>query len=403
MSESGILSFGGKGQSHSLSHIAIGDVNKGSSYPDWTAFNISAGTPMGLTIDPSAVAGHTDDGSRQSAKFVYTDTLSFTIGTESISLTLSTNDTSHFGTVTGITGTAGGLTITPTANFATSTEFFDGSKSEAGVVISFETSQGTYELFGQGVGSGDNYKHFYDGSFGVIYTANGGEPTFYTVNSVEDIFSKEAVCYVAGTGILSPEGEVPVESLRAGSIVVTASGQKRQVKWVGHRTMRCNQLPDPQKAWPVRIAADAFGPGMPHTDLLVSPAHALRVSCVDDVLITAKALINGGTIAQVPMNKVTYWHVELDSHDILMANGMPAESYLEMQNRHFFTEIGAVSLHAVPDEGVRTQADMCLPFVAAGEVVTFARSRLQARAERLGWTADREVGLHLLADGVRIV
>lgn len=360
MSESGILSFGGKGQSHGLSHIAIGALNKGASYPDGTAFSISAGSPMGLTIDPSAVPGHPDAESRHTASYVYTDTLSFTIGTESISLTLSTSDTSHFGTVTGITGTAGGLTITPTANFATSTEFFDGSKAEAGVVISFETSQGTYELFGQGAGTGDNYKHAYDGNFSVIYTANGGEQTFYTFNTVDDIFSKEAVCYVAGTGILSPQGEVPVESLRAGSIVVTASGQQRRVKWVGHRTMRCNQLPDPQKAWPVRIAADAFGPGMPHSDLLVSPAHALRVSCVDDVLITAKALINGGTIAQVPMNKVSYWHVELESHDILMANGMPAESYLEMDNRHFFVEAGAVSLHAVPDAGVRTQADMCL-------------------------------------------
>ena len=69
--------------------------------------------------------------------------------------------------------------------------------------------------------------------------------------------------------------------------------------------------------WPVRVSAGAFGPGRPHSDLLLSPDHAVYVG---EVLIPIKHLINGSTIVQVPMARVTYHHLELPAHDVLLAD-----------------------------------------------------------------------------------
>ena len=57
-----------------------------------------------------------------------------------------------------------------------------------------------------------------------------------------------------------------------------------------------------------------------------------------EVLIPASSLVDGTTIVQEHVERFTYWHVELDSHDILLAENLPAESYLEMSNRGFFTD-----------------------------------------------------------------
>ena len=93
----------------------------------------------------------------------------------------------------------------------------------------------------------------------------------------------------------------------------------------------------------------------------------------------AGALVNGTTIVQVDVETVTYWHVELDEHEIILAEGLPCESYLEMGNRSFFTENGTVSLTASPDS-VRTHADFCRPYYADGPLVDAVQARLGARA-----------------------
>ena len=140
-------------------------------------------------------------------------------------------------------------------------------------------------------------------------------------------------CYAAGTRILTPAGEVAVEALREGQLVVTASGGFVPVRWLGHRHVDFVRHERPQDAYPVRVRADAFGPNLPHRDLLLSPDHAVFV---DGVLIPVRYLINDATIAQEPMDAVTYWHVELPEHGVLLAEGMPAESYLDTGNRGAF-------------------------------------------------------------------
>ena len=186
------------------------------------------------------------------------------------------------------------------------------------------------------------------------------------------------VCFAQGTRIATARGDVPVEALAVGDLVVTTSGALRPITWLGHRTIDCRRHPDPAAVLPVRIAAHAFGVGRPARDLLVSPGHAICVDVGGETLIPAGALIDGGAVAQVEVAHVTYWHVELASHDVILAENLACESYLDMGNRSFFAETGVVALAGVPD-GARTHADFCRPFAASGPLVEAARARLAVR------------------------
>ena len=215
-----------------------------------------------------------------------------------------------------------------------------------------------------------------------------------------------APCYAAGALIRTARGDVAVENLAVGELVLTASGERRPILWLGHRRVDCRRHPRPDGVRPIRIAAHAFGPDKPTRDLDVSPGHAICVDIVGEVLIPASALVNGATITQVAVDEITYWHVELDGHDILIAENLPAESFLDMGNRGFFAESSVVDLGRGPDGDLtpRTHADFCRPLHAGGALVDVVRSQLCARAQSLGWTlrSDPLADLHLIVDGVRV-
>jgi len=189
-------------------------------------------------------------------------------------------------------------------------------------------------------------------------------------------------CFLVGTGILALHGEVPVETLVAGDLVHVESGGVAPVKWIGYRRLDCSRHPDPRKVWPVRIAAGAFGEQRPHRDLWLSPDHAVFV---DDVLIPVKHLINGTTIAQIPVDDVTYYHVELHRHDVLLAEGLTVESYLDTGNRALFANGGgAMTLHPTFDVP-RTWADDAAAPLATDEArVKPVWERVAARSQTLG-------------------
>ncbi len=207
-------------------------------------------------------------------------------------------------------------------------------------------------------------------------------------------------CYAAGTLIRTPERDVPVETLKVGDLVLTASGEMRPVKWMGHADIDFRVAPDP-KGVPIRIAADAFGPARPSHDLYLSPGHSVCVDLLGEVFIPIGELFNGATVAYVETAKVSYWHVELDSHDILLANNLPAESYMPMGNRSLFEEVaGVLSAREARDEGrERTHGDFCRPVVTKGPVLDFVRQRLLARAREIGWTPSHDADLRLVVDG----
>jgi hypothetical protein len=133
-----------------------------------------------------------------------------------------------------------------------------------------------------------------------------------------------------------------VELLREGDVVVTAAGEPRPIRWIGHRRIDCRRHPKPHDVWPVRVHAGAFGDGLPRRELWLSPDHAVFV---EGVLIPVRYLINGRTIVQQRIREVTYYHVELATHDVILAEGLPCESYLDTGNRSDFANGGAVKLH----------------------------------------------------------
>jgi hypothetical protein len=188
-------------------------------------------------------------------------------------------------------------------------------------------------------------------------------------------------CFAAGTHIATAAGEVVVEALREGEPVVTAFGECVPVRWIGHRHIDITRQPRPQDLWPVRVHAAAFGPDLPHRDLLLSPDHAVFV---DGVLVPIRYLINGATIVQEPADSVTYWHVELPEHDVLLAEGLPVESYLDTGNRAAFVNGGDV-VAAHPDFSRRVwQEKGRAPLLVEGPVLAAQQARLLERAATLG-------------------
>ena len=188
-------------------------------------------------------------------------------------------------------------------------------------------------------------------------------------------------CYRSGTFILSDHGETPVESLHIGDRVVLAHGGTAAISWLGHRHIDCRRHPKPAEIWPVRVAAEAFGSKQPSRDLWLSPDHAVYVA---GVLIPIRYLVNDATIVQEPADEVTYWHVELAAHDVILAEGLPCESYLDTGNRSAFANGGdEVMLH--PDFALKVwETQACAELVLNGPKLAVAKRMVLAQAHALG-------------------
>lgn len=141
-------------------------------------------------------------------------------------------------------------------------------------------------------------------------------------------------CYAPFTRIMTPQGEAEAGSLRAGDLVRTLAGEVARVRWVGRRHVAAHVFVDDPSRRPIRIAPGALGPNCPRRPLVVSPLHALWL---DGVLVPAELLVNGSTIRRLaPRGGFDYVHIELDRHDILIAEGAAAESFIDLETRWMF-------------------------------------------------------------------
>jgi hypothetical protein len=156
-------------------------------------------------------------------------------------------------------------------------------------------------------------------------------PAFQYTNTAN--MAVVTLCFFPGTRIATAIGETAVEDLRAGEMVLTANGPM-PVRWLG-RSDVCTQFADKLRSLPIRICAGALGAGLPRRDLLVSPDHAVFLH---GVLVQAAALVDGVTILRernVP-EFFSYYHVELASHELILAEGAWAESFVDhVERRHF--------------------------------------------------------------------
>jgi hypothetical protein len=215
----------------------------------------------------------------------------------------------------------------------------------------------------------------------------------------------ETPCFVIGTLIRTDRGDVAVERLAIGDRVVTLSGSVRPIRWIGHRALDLTRHPDPRRVQPVFVRTDAFGEGMPRRDLFLSPEHAVLLN---GVLVPVRLLVNGARIRRdLSRRRVTYYHVELETHDILLAESLAVESYLETGNRGMFQNAGEpLLLHPDPtnDQACRV-VQSCAPFADDPARVEPMWRALAERAAARGWsqptawmTTD-DPALRLVVDG----
>lgn len=144
----------------------------------------------------------------------------------------------------------------------------------------------------------------------------------------------EAVpCFLIYTDILTPTGNIAVQNLKIGDEIVTANGNTKLVKWIGRRSYN-KKYSENQNFWPIQIKAGALEKDVPANDLFLSPQHGILIT---DVLIPAAALVNGVSIVRrTDFDRVDYFHIEMEDHDIILANGTPVESFIDMQSRCLF-------------------------------------------------------------------
>jgi hypothetical protein len=190
------------------------------------------------------------------------------------------------------------------------------------------------------------------------------------------------LCYLRGTRILTPNGEVPVESLQIGDLVVTRQGGFRAIKWIGRQSYNTRFVATDPARLPVRIRPGALGEGLPARDLYISPGHSMLV---DGTLLLASALVNGITITHECPNDTTqidYFQPELQSHDCILAEGAWSETFADGPGLraayHNAPEFWALyPTYQTPDT-----IHLCAPRPERGNALETALRPLVARAAR---------------------
>jgi hypothetical protein len=200
-------------------------------------------------------------------------------------------------------------------------------------------------------------------------------------------------CFLSGTHILTNQGEVPIEDLKVGDTVVTASGGKRRICWVGHGGALATRGRR-GSATPIIVRKSALGDNVPNEDLHVTKGHSLFF---EDVLIPVELLVNHRSILWDDRpQQVMVYHLELDTHDILLANGAPAESYRDDGNRWMFK-------NARNGRDLPAAEAPCAPVLTGGPIVDAVwRRLLNLAGQRPGLPLTDDPDLHLLVDGTRL-
>jgi len=307
---------------------------------------------------------------------------------ESYNANGTSKDTSaHYygmGTNTAPTGygsfnfTSGEITLTGNRTDGYDLKFLDTGTGHSAFNVHFN---------GTPTGAGVDY------GFGGGLTIDNSKSYIDESNQTLHYFEKDdtIVCFAKGTLISTAKGLVAVEKLKAGDQVLTIDGEHAPIVWLGHRRVNCLKHSQPELANPVRVSKDAFGPGMPSADVFLSPAHAVYAY---GHLVPVRHLINDVTITQESVDSITYYHIELPKHTVIFAQGLPAETYLDSDNRQFFISADQVATNVEKLDTVEFSenygrdlylANCYAPFVTGGPVLEAIQEKLLAMpaAERL--------------------
>lgn len=231
----------------------------------------------------------------------------------------------------------------------------DDSVISIGDTINSSTVTGVYEgdsvtvdVPGQGtiVYTGTT---FYLQNGDVVFTPTGSTPgqvlydgtvtatTFVTTPSGElPVGDLGPRCFVQGTRIETPRGPIPVEDLTVGDLVLTLDRGAQPIRALNRRIIDADTLSEAPKLGPVQVSKGALGGGLPTRDLLLSPQHRVlmrsriveRMYGVSEVLAPVAQLTRMPGIERVMPQGVTYIHLVLDDHEVLISEGAPTETLL---------------------------------------------------------------------------
>ena len=161
--------------------------------------------------------------------------------------------------------------------------------------------------------------------------ADGNVTGTTTYSEIEEVI----ICFTPGTRIATKRGEVLIQQLKVGDAVLTRDNGPQELRWIGRRNLHRAELACNTNYFPVLIRAGALGDGMPQRDMLVSPNHRMLVTSEvaemmfgeREVLVAAKHLTGLNGVDVAPTDKVSYIHMMFDNHEVVLADGVWAESF----------------------------------------------------------------------------
>lgn len=235
--------------------------------------------------------------------------------------------------------------------------------------------------------NGDGTYSLIDTHYGQYTTTLSGDVTLAPGTVLADFvnhggyfsYNGSAPCFLAGTMIATPQGEVAVETLKVGDLVLNAAGAARPVQWIGHRVLSGPFVTSGRVPQPIRFTAGSLGRGLPRRDLLVSPDHCMVLK---GHLVRAESLVNGATIRRESGHaEIPYFHVELATHDVILAEGAPAETFRDDNSRILFQNDRAEVAALPPTEP-------CLPLLEEGQALAELRAGLEYAAVQTVWLPE---------------
>jgi Hint domain len=238
---------------------------------------------------------------------------------------------------------------------------FDGSAGGETLTTTPSQNEGTLDLMGN-----FSADHF-------ILAAYGSNGTYIEL-------APGPVCYLRGTRILTPTGEVLIETLKRGDCVVTRFGGLQRIKWIGRQSYRAAAVRENREHIPVHLRAGCLGENLPARDLYVSPGHSMLI---EDTLVLATSLVNGITITQNECpERIDYFQIELTGHDCVIAEGTWSETYADWEEgRKLFHN--AAEFHALfPDHHAPEDPILCAPRPERGAPLDTVLRPIVARAAR---------------------
>ena len=340
---------------NTISGFGLGDTIDIAGVGTETGYTLGASNVLTLTGGASSATLNLDPGANYAGEYFYvrSDNASGTLVTPetpvapTISVASPADHTTHAGAPvdpfagdtisdTNLGAPTETLTVTPSAS--ANGALSDPNAATDGSAV--DPSTGVFTVTGTALAVTTALD-------GLVFTpADGaqGSTTTFTISDASSDYPlaitdsttevTNAPCFCRGMLILTERGEVAVEDLAIGDRVVTLSGETMPIRWLGRRTV-AKRFADPLSSWPIRIKAGALAENVPSRDLMVSPDHALLV---DDVLIQAGALVNGTSIVREidVAETFVYYHVELDDHSLIFAEGAPAETFVDNVDRMNF-------------------------------------------------------------------